>query len=67
MNRHHIHCASGLYGQEGVISGQSMYLSICWCVVADTIFVQKGMRATCDLFVEIDVAKAMSGESKRVY
>lgn len=41
MNRHHIHCASGLYGQEGVISG---------------------MRATCDLFIEIDVAKAMAGK-----
>jgi len=43
MNRHHIHCASGLYGQEGVISG---------------------MRATCDLFIEIDVAKAMAGKKQ---
>jgi RNA:NAD 2'-phosphotransferase (TPT1/KptA family) len=28
MNRHHIHCASGMYGQEGVTSGKITSLFI---------------------------------------
>lgn len=39
MTRHHIHCASGLFGECGVTSG---------------------MRATCDLYIYIDIGAAMA-------
>lgn len=29
MNRHHIHCAPGLYGQEGVTSGEEIVQVLC--------------------------------------
>lgn len=63
MNRHHIHCAAGLYGQEGVTSGELRALQTedgAKC----RFDVRSGMRASCDVFIYIDIQKAMAGESQ---
>ncbi|KAI9137061.1 KptA family-domain-containing protein [Paraphysoderma sedebokerense] len=43
MTRHHIHFATGLFGEDGVISG---------------------MRKNCEIFIYVDVEKAMSDRIK---
>lgn len=60
MGRHHIHCASGLFGEEGVTSGRSRPR----CRLASFLSMKRispsGMRASCDLFVYINITKALA-------
>jgi len=59
MKRSHIHCATGMLGAEGVKSGARSAPQIAPTDCA-------GMRASCDLFIHIDVAAAMAGASSPV-
>lgn len=54
MGRHHIHCASGLFGEQGVISGQSDARP-----ERDKLSKGLGMRSNCDLYIYIDVERAL--------
>ena len=59
MKRSHIHCTTGMLGAEGVKSGAPSASQIAPADCA-------GMRASCDLFIHIDVAAAMAGASSPV-
>ncbi|KAG2181601.1 hypothetical protein INT44_008416 [Umbelopsis vinacea] len=50
MSRNHIHFAAGMPGENGVISGQWHF-----------VFVR--MRKSCDVFIYVDMARAMEGKS----
>jgi len=62
MTRNHIHCAVGLYGEDGVTSGMSptSYSSVDHRLILRTIV---GMRSNCDLYIYLDVPALLSGMS----
>ena len=55
MTRTHIHCASGRFGEEGVISGKRL----CEMSASQAEY-RTGVRKSCDLFIYIDVVTAMA-------